>query len=125
MNLGQRLFYYLGGFFIGLILLFFFLGGKNTSCDYGPNSRVLKNIKIKERKYSDVALQSLNTYHMDTSDISFILNTGEVNFSKSITDRDSCNLYYISGNKKEELIELLIENCDSIATIKAIQNITN
>ena len=125
MNLGQRLFYYLGGFLIGLILLFFFLGGKNTSCDYAPNSRVLKNIKIKERKYSEAALKNLRKYSMDTSDISSILRDGNVDFSKSITDNDSCNLYYIYGNGKNNFIELLIENCDSIATIKSIENVTN
>ncbi|RZS93706.1 DUF4258 domain-containing protein [Aquimarina brevivitae] len=123
MNLGQRLLYYLGGFGIGLILLFFFLGGKNTSCDYGPSARVLKNIRIKERAYAEEALQSLKKYNLDTSNVSSILLNGSVNFSKSNTDLDSCNLYSIEGKSKKIAIELTVENCDSIAVIQKITSI--
>lgn len=120
MNLGQRFFYYLGGFFIGLILLFFFLGGKNTSCDYGPNARVLKNIKIKEREYTQKVLQNMTTYDIDTSAISTILNIGRVNFSKSNTSLDSCKSYVIEGEVKENTIELVVKNCDSIARFEKL-----
>ena len=48
MTLIQRIGYYLGGFSIGLVILAFFLNGKKTSCSYGPDSRVLKNINSKK-----------------------------------------------------------------------------
>ncbi|MDY8135707.1 hypothetical protein [Aquimarina sp. 2201CG5-10] len=120
MKLAQRLFYYLGGFGIGLILLFFFLGGKKTSCDYSPNARVLKNIRIKERAFSEQALYNMNTYKIDTADISALLKNGSVDFSKSNTKLDSCNTYTIEGLAKEKNISLLIENCDSIARITTL-----
>ena len=47
MKFIHRLGFYLGGFSIGLIFLAFFLSGKKTSCAYGPNARVLKNISTK------------------------------------------------------------------------------
>ena len=50
MKFIHRLGYYLGGFSIGLILLAFFLQGKKTSCDYGPNARTTKNIANKIAK---------------------------------------------------------------------------
>lgn len=115
MNFGQRLFYYLGGFAIGLILLFFFLGGKKTSCNYGPNSRVLKNIRIKERILSAEFTQNLQKLELDTSAISTLLASGKVNFSKSNTELDSCKIYVIEGSVQEKELALLVANCDSVA----------
>ncbi|WP_271767681.1 DUF4258 domain-containing protein [Aquimarina algiphila] len=120
MKLAQRLFYYLGGFAIGLILLFFFLGGKNASCDYGPSARVLKNIRIKKRAFSNEAINNMKTYQIDTADISLLLAKGNVDFSKSNTKLDSCRTYFIEGSIKEQNIHMLVENCDSIAKINVL-----
>lgn len=121
MKLAQRLFYYLGGFAIGLILLFFFLGGKKTSCDYSPTARVLKNIRIKERVFSEQAIANMQQYQIDTADISHILLKGSVDFSKSNTKLDSCKTYFIEGEIKEQNIGLIIKNCDSIAKINTLK----
>jgi len=48
----KRLFYYLGGVGLGIIILMFFLSGKKTSCDYGPNARTLKFLKSKQLQKS-------------------------------------------------------------------------
>ncbi len=121
MKLAQRLFYYLGGFVIGLILLFFFLGGKKASCDYSPTARVLKNIRTKERSFSEQALTNMQSYSIDTADVSSILKKGSVNFSKSNTELDSCRTYFIEGTIKERMVSILIENCDSIAKINTLK----
>ena len=47
MKLVYRFGFFFGGFSIGLVFLMFFLSGKKTSCAYGPDARVLKNIQIK------------------------------------------------------------------------------
>ena len=64
MNLKQRLGYYLGGFSIGLIFLAFFFSGKRTSCAYGPEARVLKNINTKPLVYSEEIERTLNDYQI-------------------------------------------------------------
>jgi len=121
MKLAQRLFYYLGGFVIGLILLFFFLGGKKTSCDYTPSARVLKNLRIKKRVFSEQAQDMMKVHQIDTSIISSILLDGGVDFSKSNTKLDSCKVYHIEGIAQEKNISMLIENCDSIARINTLE----
>ncbi len=120
MKLAQRLFYYLGGFAIGLIILFFFLGGKNASCDYSPSARVLKNIRIKKRAFSKEAIDNMKTYQVDTADVSLILTEGSVDFSKSNTKLDSCRTYFIEGSTRKKSIYMLIENCDSVAKINIL-----
>lgn len=120
MKLIQRLGYYLGGFSIGLIILAFFLSGKKTSCSYGPNARVLKNISTKELFYSKTVMDQIEDQTIDTASINTILKNGNVNFSISNTKLDSCKVYVIEDNINTQEIILTIENCDSIATIKQI-----
>ena len=120
MKFIHRLGYYLGGFSIGLIILAFFLSGKKTSCSYSPNARVLKNIRVKERVYSESALENLALYELDTTQVSNLLSSGNVDFGRSNTDLDSCKTYMITGEASEKSLELLVENCDSIATVLEI-----
>jgi hypothetical protein len=121
MKFIHRLGYYLGGFSIGLIILAFFLSGKKTSCDYTPDARVLKNIRIKERVYTEEALEKMEMYQVDTSDISTILKKGDVDFSRSNTKLDSCKIYLVTGRSQIHNLELLFENCDSIATLQKVE----
>ena len=120
MKLLHRFGYYLGGFSIGLILLAFFLGGKKTSCDYSPNARTIKNISIKTLLYSEECQRAMSNYSLDSLDISKLIKTSSVNFSKSDTKADSCKTYLLENELDNQLIELWILNCDSIATIKSI-----
>ena len=120
MKLIQRLGYYLGGFSIGLIILAFFLSGKKTSCSYGPNARVLKNISTKELLYSKTVIDQIEDQTIDTASINTILRKGNVNFSKSNTKLDSCKFYVIEDKINSKEIALTIENCDSTATIKHV-----
>ncbi|MGJ8666117.1 MAG: hypothetical protein ACSHW7_07115 [Patiriisocius sp.] len=117
MNLIKRISFYGVGFAIGIVLLMFFLGGKKTGCDYGPNSRTLKNIRIKERKFSEATVSALRANDLDTSAISKLLKNGDVLFSESNTKLDSCKQYVVVGVVSEKNLKLRIENCDSIATV--------
>ena len=120
MKFIHRLGYYLGGFAIGLVILAFFLSGKKTSCAYGPDARVLKNIRNKERAYSEEAAEQLQRLQIDTASITTVLRKGDVDFSRSNTDRDSCKIYMVTGSSKSGELEMLFENCDSTATLQKI-----
>jgi hypothetical protein len=120
MKLLHRLGFYLGGFAIGLVILAFFLSGKKTSCDYTPDARVLKNIRLKERVYSEAASEKLRNLKIDTSEITTILHKGDVDFSRSQTHLDSCRIYLVTGRSQNYDLELLFENCDSIATLQKV-----
>lgn len=121
MKLIQRVGYYLGGFSLGLIVLAFFLNGKKVSCDYGPNARVIKNIRIKKQKFSSQVEQQIASGTIDSTDINFLLYNGNVNFSESNTNLDSCKIYVIEGKRKETNLKMTIKNCDSLATIQQLE----
>jgi|TARA_R100000278_G_scaffold60626_1_gene49359 hypothetical protein len=118
MKLIHRIAYYLGGFGIGLIILFFFLSGKKTSCDYSPNARTLKDIRNKERAFSEETIQFLKQERLDTAAISRMLIDGDVLFSESNTDLDSCKIYRIEADILETTLKMTVENCKNLATIQ-------
>ena len=120
MNIAKRFAFYGFGFVIGLILLFFFLGGKKTGCDYGPEARTLKNIRIKERAFSPEVLQSLKNKNLDTAAISLLLKQGDVLFSESNTKLDSCKIYTVKGVIKEQSLKMTVQNCSKKATVTSL-----
>ena len=119
MTFKQRLPYFLGGLTIGIIVVVFVLGKKDTSFDYLPNARVLKNIRIKNRVFSDDAMTVLSSRKIDTAAISQILNNGNVDIFNKIK-LDSCIYYDIKGKKELKNITLTVKNCDRTASIEKI-----
>ncbi|MBI9042269.1 DUF4258 domain-containing protein [Lutibacter sp.] len=119
MTFKQRLPFFLGGLTVGIIIVAFFLGKKNTTFDYGPNARLLKNIRIKERIFSNEALLTLSTYEIDTAAISQILKNGDADMWNKIK-MDTCIQYSIKGSDELEHISIVVKNCDSVAFIEKI-----
>lgn len=105
------------GFLMGIGLVFFFLGGKNASCSWFPNDRMLKIIRSKHIQYSDNLNDAIATKKIDSADINNILINGDIDFSKSQTKNNPCRKYLIYGEKDQKDISITIKICDSIATI--------
>ncbi|MBT4918543.1 MAG: hypothetical protein HON09_03640 [Flavobacteriaceae bacterium] len=127
MSILKRFAFYFGGFAIGIVLLFFFIGGSGASCefDYTPNARVLKNIRNKDRTLNLKSLTTLKENQLDTSLVSLALINGKVLFSKSNTSLDSCKIYQIefpvATELTSKLVYLTIENCDKKAIVQKIE----
>tara|TARA_R100000935_G_scaffold1439_1_gene4469 strand:- start:18576 stop:18950 length:375 start_codon:yes stop_codon:yes gene_type:complete len=121
MKVIQRVAYYGAGFIVGLIILFFFLGGKKTSCDYGFDARTLKNIRSKKIEFSAEGETLRKRLQLDTAAIHTILKTGDVDFSETDRALDSCKIYLIDGTIKEQKLQLRIQNCNKAATVLAIK----
>lgn len=128
MRLRYRFVYFGGGFSLGILILFFFLSGKKTSCDYFPNARVLKQIRLKERIISEEAILFLNSKNIDTSAVTKVLENGNVLFSESDKEKEPCPEYSIEGEVlsntssfKGKLLKLKVAYCDKNATILSAQ----
>ena len=102
---------------MGLLLLFFILSGKKTSCAYGLDARTLKNIRLKERAFSDESIEFLKQNNIDTSAVTTLLKKGDVVFSESNTKLDSCKQYVIKGEIDEKMLKVRIANCEKVATV--------
>ena len=108
------------GFAIGIVLVFFFLGGKNASCNWMPNDRMLKIIRSKQINYSDNVINQISNAAIDSLDINLILENGDIDFSKSQTKNNPCRKYLINGNNEQKDMALTVKICDSLATIENV-----
>ena len=105
------------GFSVGLIFLAFILKGKKTSCNYGPNDRVINNLLKKNwraPKNSDSLFDSLA--------FGGFLDKARIDFGKSNTQKDSCKTYYINGYWKERPISVEVENCEKTIQVLQLSN---
>ena len=114
MRVIERFGYYLGGFSVGIIFLGFVFSGKKTSCNYGPSARVKNNLLQKKIVYLP---NRTNKIFLNDSIVRSLINAGEINFSKSNTKKDSCRVYFIDLDLKNNFY-LEIANCSE--TIKII-----
>ena len=120
MDFKKRFFLYGFGFAMGAVVVLFIWSKKETSFDYMPDARVIKNIQSKTLKTSTQAQEVINTFQIDVASISNMIKNGNVNFEKSKTETKPCKTYWINTSFKDKKLSLLIENCDSIATIQEI-----
>lgn len=114
----HRLGYFLGGFSIGLVLLFFILNGKKTRCHYGPQARVIDNLSQKEWISSTPQF----SYLLDSLRVASILKGATIDFKKSNTQLDSCKKYFLTSYYTNENISFVVENCKKKVIIKSVIN---
>lgn len=112
----HRLGYFLGGFSIGLVLLFFILNGKKTRCHYGPQARVIDNLSQKEWISSTPQLRN----PLDSLQVASILKGATIDFKKSNTQLDSCKKYFFTTYYEKENVSFVVENCKKRVNIKSV-----
>ena len=113
MSFLKRFLYYLFGFSIGLIFLFYFMDKKKATFNYSPNKRVLADIEKKIWVF-----QSKN----DSLEIikGELIENYNVDFSKSNVELDSCNLYYLKSKSKNKKSYFKVKNCSKSAKFEKI-----
>ncbi len=104
------------GLALGTLAVTFFWKNKKVSFDYGMDARTLKSIRKKKRLFSEEALKTIELHKIDTAQISIILKSGDVAFSKSKPRLKPCAEYYVTS----ENLDLYIIRCDSTATIEKV-----
>lgn len=121
MKFTHRFAYYLVGLVMGVFFVSMIFSGKDTRCNYFPNSRVLNDLRNKPFYYSEKASQILAEKWIDTSDIKNTLKFGDIDFDKSNIIVKKGKLYVIEGKtvKNQEII-LEIINYENKAVLEDI-----
>lgn len=107
----------MGGVGLGVLVVMFMFSDRDFQCSYFPNDRVLYDLRKKELRISADMQQNLEARQIDSTDISMMLLSGEVDFDKSNTlEEDTCKTYWINYSP-EDAAAFSAEwmNCDSTA----------
>ena len=116
MDTPKKLKFFSFGLLLGTFFLFTFLNGKKLSCNYGPESRVINNLKQKKWVYKR------KNINQDTLDLIDFLENSKVIFNKSNTRKDSCRVYRIRGLGKYQEIIINAENCSKVVNAELIKS---
>ena len=108
MSFLKRLLYYLFGFSIGLIFLFYFIGKKDATFNYSPNKRVLADID-KKKWILENSIDSLKLVKGK------LTRDFKVDFSRSDVELDSCKIYILKSKLIEEKTYFKVKNCSKSA----------
>lgn len=120
MKILYRLGYYLVGLSLGLIIVSFVFSGKKTSCNYGPNARVLADLRKKQVVVP--AKVTLHDKQLDSVVFHQILQQASIDFSQSNTRLDSCKIYFIQAVYQNQNLDLEVENCQKVVRIIKLQH---
>ncbi|MDJ0645926.1 MAG: hypothetical protein QNJ57_08095 [Flavobacteriaceae bacterium] len=120
MSLKRRFTLFGFGFFLGIIILLFFLNGKNASCNYLPNARMLEILRNKHREYTAEVKQIMEHQQIDSTEIALFLSHGDIDFSKSKPRQEPCRYYWIDGYINKKASSIYVENCDTVVTVQKI-----
>ena len=115
----KRLGWYLIGFSIGLVFLFFFVkkksGESGLDICYFPNCRVLKDIRSKPISYAN-GLENL--FPQDSILWNSFFKEGNIDFGSSDTKSEPCKTYIIS-NDGGRIISL--KNCPEKVVVESME----
>ena len=120
MNLRRRFTLFGLGFAAGIVIILFIFNGKNASCNYMPNARMLEILRNKHRAYTEEVQQIMYSNSIDSVSLAELLLKGDIDFSKSKVRQEPCRYYWIDGYLLKKEASIYVENCDTIITIQKI-----
>lgn len=116
----KRIGFYLTGLSLGIVFVTFIFSKKKTSCSYGPEARVIKDINSKKIAYSMASLESIIAQNIDTIVFKEALLYGDVNFKKSEPRKEPCGLYHIDLEFPEKKATIIIGNCNTESKVESV-----
>lgn len=108
----KKLKFYFIGLIPGLLIVFFVLNQKGTSCSYFPNDRVIAETLTKDFTYSEPFKKEMEA-HKITEDFlkNDIISKGEIDFDKSNAQKKPCPEYILNYPKNNPSYEIHYSKC--------------
>jgi hypothetical protein len=116
----KRLPFFLLGLTLGVFLVIFYWSKKDTEFNYAPKARFYKNIQSKELVIEKKVSDFLVSNDLKETTISEIIYRGSIDMwnKKKV---DNCTEYKVTGIKTLKNLQLILKNCDSVATVSEIE----
>ncbi|TDM00142.1 MAG: hypothetical protein C4K58_02560 [Flavobacteriaceae bacterium] len=105
MNLTQRFIRFFVGFFLGCLIVAFFLTKKSAKCNYLPNQRVVSEVDFRKKQLSPQADLQLKALKLDSSDLyKRIMPLAKIDFKNSSPRKLPCGFYKFSSTLSADSI---------------------
>jgi hypothetical protein len=113
----RRIFLYLFGVGLGIIVSFLFFGDREVDFSYLPNARTVKHLRNQELRISEQAICQLECVGVSQLFFENIFNQAdlEVDFNSSDVD-GACKTYHIEIDG-EKFSKFHMNDCDSLSLL--------
>lgn len=120
----KKLKFYTIGLIPGLLIVFFILNQKGTSCSYFPNDRVIAETLTKDFKYSpdfkaEMAANKISEKFLQDS----IITAGKIDFDRSKAQAKPCPEYLLLYPKDNPRFEINYSKCKENAEFTGLKKI--
>ncbi len=116
--MAKRFFYYIVGFTIGAIFIYFLLIRGRSFDFWMPGERVKTEIIERKAVISEKAICQFDCLNLNKDSISSIIKKSEVNFEKSSVREKPCKQYLLEIN--EEKIVMNFSLCDTVVVLNSV-----
>lgn len=108
----KKLKFYAIGLVPGLLIVFFILNQKGTSCSYFPNDRVIAETLTKDFTYSPTFKSELDVNKISEQFLKdSIIAGGKIDFDRSKAQEKPCPKYLLLYPKNNPRIEVNYSKC--------------
>ena len=116
----RRLFIYLFGVGLGVIVSFIFFGDREIDFSYLPNARTIKHLRSQTMQFSEEALCQLDCLSMTEVAFENFFKSSDLDIDFSQSDvRSTCKNYHVNV-VDQKFSKFNIHDCDSISTVNRI-----
>jgi len=120
----KKLKFYAIGFIPGILIVFFILNQKGTTCSYFPNDRVIAETLTKNFIYSpdfqvEMEVNKISEQFLKDS----IISNGKIDFDKSKPQNKPCPQYILLYPKKNPRFEVNYSKCKETAEFTGLKKI--
>ena len=116
--MAKRVFYYIIGFTIGAIFIYFLLMRGRSFDFWMPGERVKTEIIERKPVLSEKAICQLACLNLNKDSIASIIKNTEVNFDKSKVREKPCKYYLLEISA--EKIQMDFSLCDTVVVLNAV-----
>lgn len=120
----KKLKFYTIGLIPGLMIVFFILNKKGTSCSYFPNDRVIAETLTKDFKYSTDFKTEMEGNKISEKFLKdSIVAGGKIDFDRSNPQNKACPEYLLLYPKKNPRFEVSFAKCKESADFTALRKV--
>lgn len=120
----KKLKFYLIGLVPGLLIVFFILNQKGTSCSYFPNDRVIAETLTKDFSYAEKFKKEMKTGQISEKQLkNNIIPNGKIDFDRSNAQKQPCPEYILIYPKSNPDYEIHYSKCKEKAEFISLKKL--
>lgn len=120
----KKLKFYAIGFIPGILIVFFILNQKGTTCSYFPNDRVIAETLTKDFTYSPTFKTEIEANKISEKFLKdSIISAGKIDFDRSKPQNKPCPQYLLLYPKNNPRFEVNYSKCKETAEFTGFKKI--